>query len=254
MAEICQRTAESSWHLFRIRLHPRFKLTGRQRHINATFVHLTAAYGDVLDSLGRLDENEAFWRSVLEDIQKGFTISPYLTRLEMHLIYALRRSGNYLEALNRLERIRDELHNNYSSWSSPSTPPTSATNQLHQRRPYEEDTPILVHHTAMTELKYEVLSVHGLCEVEGGDAKNGRAILREAFELMEKTYGTDSPRTTRALRDCVQCCGDPDRQLELMNGLGERLARSLEPIPNPEGWILSPEISKITSGNVHSPK
>lgn len=96
----------------------------------------------------------------------------------------------------------------------------------------------------MTELKYEVLSVHGLCEVEGGDAENGRAILREAFELMEKTYGTDSPRTTRALRDCVQCCGDPDEQLELMNDLGERLARSLEPIPNPEGWILSSEISK----------
>lgn len=67
MVEICKLTAQSSWHLLRTRLYPS---GGAHDRIDDTFVHLTAAYGDVLDSLGRADENEEFLRQVVEEIER----------------------------------------------------------------------------------------------------------------------------------------------------------------------------------------
>lgn len=257
MAEICKLTAHSSWHLLRTRLYP----PGRARdQIDDTFVHLTAAYGDVLDSLGRADENEEFLRQVVEEMEMRPDLPPYSAsdgcekdesdytnnasnknssttheaplerisnknrriRMEMHLILALRRRGKYPEALDRLRRIRAEL--GLSSSFPPSTLATFTTQQQHHNISVDDDDD-----DATTELIYEVLRINGLCEIGGGDIQKGRALLWEAFELIQRTKGKYSPRTTRALRDCVRWWGEPGEVAVLMRDLEERLARfSLE--------------------------
>lgn len=144
--------------------------------------------------------------------------------MEMHLILALRRRGKYPEALDRLGRIRAEL--GLSSFSS--FPPSTLSISITQQQHYD----ISVHgdgDDATAELIYEVLRIDGLCELGGGDSQKGRALLWEAFELMQRTKGKYSPRTTRALRDCVRWWGEPDEAAMLMRDLEERLPRfSLE--------------------------
>lgn len=244
MSDICQNLAESSWRLLSTHLYP------HAHQIDDVFVHLTATYGDVLDSLGRADKNEAFLRYVLEERMmsppppapppphsippnddddtdpslSSFTL-PTITeeppsssspvridlriRLEVHLILALRRRGKYPEALARIHRIRAEIAQ-LSNSHSPS--------HAH----LDED--------AIADMNYEALRVNGLCEIGRGDLAQGRALLEEAFELMQATRGRYHPRTTRALRDCVRWAEQGSLGQEgLMRELEERLARvSLE--------------------------
>lgn len=223
VTEICKVVSEACWRQFSA------QYTTHGHALDDTFVHLTSVYTDVLDSLGFANENEALLRYVVDDMMSSSSSSPgkeeegeedlqaeqpgrprtgtqmqvpVIRRIsmEMHLILALRRREKYTEAIQRLNRVRDEL-----SMLSPEN-------------------------TTVQELTYEVIRINGLCELGRGNTHQGRQLLWEAFDFTQVTKGKYASRTTRALREVVRW-GEPDDPmvLELTRDLEERLGRvSLE--------------------------
>lgn len=247
MGEICKIVAEASWHQFSAHLLPPPSPGPNRGGPSSssspstsfsqldTFIHLTSAYGDVLDSLARHDECETFWRYVVEEMMppplcadqepeaEVEATTPVTTvatipldrgiRLELNLILALRRRQKYPEALRRLERIHTEVRLLHKDRLRD----TSHEEEDGGDDENDDDENIV-------ELTYEVLRIHGLCEVNsGGDVHKGRRLLWEAFEWIQEKEGKYSPRTTRALREVVRW-GEPDEVL--VREFEERLAKS----------------------------
>lgn len=186
--QICKLAAEAAWHQFRGYLYP-FKID--------SFVHLTGCYADILDSLGLHNEAESFLRYVVESLDAEMTPVDRRLHLELHLTMCLRRRSKYAEALQRLQRVRQEI----------------LENEPDLMRQSEDRT---------VELTYQTLRINALCECDGGDIEKGREFFKEAFDLMHEKKGKYSPRTTRALRDCIRYSEHPDE--ELMKDLEDRLS------------------------------
>lgn len=189
---ICKLAAEAAWHQFRGYLYP-FKID--------SFVRLTGTYADILDSLDLNDEREAFLRYVVSSCDPELVPVEQRLHLELHLIMCLRRQTKFPEALERLDRIRQDIMDN-------------------------EPTLMMESEERCVELTYQALRINGMCECDGGDVEKGREFFRQAFQLMEEKKGRCSPRTTRALRDVVRY-SEPDEAL--LRDLEDRLAQfSLE--------------------------
>lgn len=248
MNDICKIVAEACWRLFRAHLYPHPHL------IDDVFVHLTAAYGDVLDSVGREDENEAFLRYVVEEMMMSPQPPPSPspsppphpippddnddndddddegtnTSLSSVPSPPIIRASSSPVSLDR--RIRMEMHLVLALRRRGKFP--EALTRLHRIR--AEIAQLSSHNedddNRIAELTYEVLRLSGLCEIGRGELVKGRALHWEAFELMQAKRGKYHPRTTRALRDCVRWeeQGSPGQE-GLLRELEERLARfSLE--------------------------
>lgn len=247
MNDICKIVAEACWRLFRAHLYPHPHL------IDDVFVHLTAAYGDVLDSVGREDENEAFLRYVVEEMMMSPQPPPSPspsppphpippddnddnddddegtnTSLSSAPSPPSIRASSSPVSLDR--RIRMEMHLVLALRRRGKFP--EALTRLHRIR--AEIAQLSSHNedddNRIAELTYEVLRLSGLCEIGRGELVKGRALHWEAFELMQAKRGKYHPRTTRALRDCVRWeeQGSPGQE-GLLRELEERLARfSLE--------------------------
>lgn len=193
--QICKLASEAAWHQFRGYLYP-FKID--------SFAHLTGSYADILDSLSLHDEAESFLRYVVDTMDREMTPVDRRLHLELHLVMCLRRRDKYPEALERLERIRQEI----------------LENEPDLMRQSEEKT---------VELTYQTLRINALCECDGGDVEKGREFFQEAFELIQEKKGKYSPRTTRALRDVIRYSDPDDPDENLMKDLEDRLAKfSLE--------------------------
>ncbi|KUI59710.1 hypothetical protein VP1G_06938 [Cytospora mali] len=189
---ICKLAAEAAWHQFRGYLYP-FKID--------SFVRLTGTYADILDSLDLNDERESFLRYVVNSCDIELVPVEQRLHLELHLIMCLRRQNKFPEALERLDRIRQDIMDN-------------------------EPTLMRESEERCVELTYQALRINGMCECDGGDVEKGRDFFRQAFQLMQEKKGRYSPRTTRALRDVVRY-SEPDE--ELLKDLEDRLGKfSLE--------------------------
>lgn len=189
---ICKLAAEAAWHQFRGYLYP-FKID--------SFVRLTGTYADILDSLDLNDEREVFLRYVVNSCDPELVPIEQRLHLQLHLIMCLRRQNKFPEALERLDRIRQDIMDN-------------------------EPTLMRESEERCVELTYQALRINGMCECDGGDVEKGRDFFRQAFQLMQEKKGRYSPRTTRALRDVIRY-SEPDEAL--MQDLEDRLAQfSLE--------------------------
>lgn len=185
---LCRPVVEATWQLFRRYLYP-FKLD--------SFIHVTAIYGDLMDSLDLFEETESFMRKALDLLDRETVPVENYIQLELNLIVALRRVNKFPEAFRRLARIRQTLAEHRSRL-------------------------MLQSEEKAVDLIYAALRTSGQCECTGGDLERGRVFFRQAFELLQEKKGKHSPRTTGALRDLIRW-SDPKE--ELMNDLEDRLAK-----------------------------